>query len=62
MHFSHYPFDVQECTFRLGSFSSTKEKIMFVGIFRYSQENQRYLPFQVNKKCVFLKIIFEILS
>ena len=59
MNFSHYPFDVHECTFLLGSIGSTADTIIYVAEFKYEQETQRHTPFQVyhrkklqNNKCL----------
>ena len=61
MHFSQYPFDVQECTFRLGSFASTADEITYVPEFTYDRETQRHLPFRVNIPYTAFQIIHRIL-
>ena len=52
MQFFSYPFDVQECTFRLGSFSFTDDEIMYAAKFIYNPETQRHLPFQVSMNTI----------
>jgi hypothetical protein len=49
MNFSNYPFDVDECPFRLGSIGSTSDTIVYVAEFKYDQESQRHTPFQVKE-------------
>ncbi len=47
MNFLKYPFDVQECLFRLTSADMTVDHIQIRMNFSYSQENQRPTPYKV---------------